>query len=73
MLELRSIDEQRVFAHGEMSARGRESGMDLRGDIYACFWMRDGKFFRVEDHLTREGALKALGVPTSLSIDEVLP
>src|SRR5436190_20081801 len=30
MLEIRTIDAQRVLAYGEMSAQGRESGMDLK-------------------------------------------
>jgi hypothetical protein len=34
----------------------------LEGDLYHCFWLRHGRFIRVEDHLTAKGALHALGL-----------
>jgi hypothetical protein len=37
-------------------------GMGLEGDTYHCFWVRHGRFTRVEDHLTLKGALHALGL-----------
>jgi hypothetical protein len=45
-----------------MRAEGRTSGLALEGDLYKCFWLRNGRFFRVEDHLTLAGALHALGL-----------
>ena len=27
-----------------------------------CVWLRHGRFFRCEDHLTLKGALRALGL-----------
>jgi hypothetical protein len=34
----------------------------LEGELYHCFWLRHGRFIRVEDHLTAKGALHALGL-----------
>jgi hypothetical protein len=36
--------------------------MKLEGAVYHCMWLRHGRFFRVEDHLTLSGALHALGL-----------
>ena len=36
--------------------------MKLEGDLYQCLWLRHGRLFRVEDHLTLSGALHALGL-----------
>jgi len=41
------------------SMSGRGSGLNLEGDLYQCFWLRHGRFFRVE---TLSGALHALGL-----------
>jgi hypothetical protein len=43
-----------------MLAEGRGSGMKLEGDLYICMWLRHGRVFRQEDHLTLGGALHAL-------------
>ena len=32
------------------------------GDIYYCMWLRHGRCFREEHHLTIKGALHALGL-----------
>jgi hypothetical protein len=34
----------------------------LEGDLYQAYWLRHGRFIRVEDHLTAKGALHALGL-----------
>jgi len=60
--ELFSVGEDRVLAWMTLSAEGRGSAIALSGDLYTCYWMRHGRFFRVEDHLTMSGALHALGV-----------
>jgi hypothetical protein len=36
--------------------------MEIEGDVYECAWLRHGRFFRMEDHLTLGGALRALGL-----------
>jgi SnoaL-like domain len=60
--DARAIGDDRVLVHGEIRAEGRASGVALEGDIYHCFWVRHGRFIRVEDHLTVKGALRALGL-----------
>jgi ketosteroid isomerase-like protein len=52
----------RFLARVTLRVEGRDSGMKLEGDLYHCFWLRDGRFFRVEDHMTLRGALDALGL-----------
>jgi hypothetical protein len=61
--EAHAVGDDRVFLHGYIRAEGRESGVALEGDLYQCFWLRHGKLFRQEDHLTKKGALHALGLP----------
>jgi hypothetical protein len=46
-------------AYGQRAARVVST---LEGDLYSCFWLRNGRFLRVEGHLTLAGALHALGV-----------
>ena len=60
--EARPVGDDRVFLHGYIRAEGRESGVALEGDIYQCFWLRHGRLFRQEDHPTKKGALRALGL-----------
>jgi hypothetical protein len=60
--DVRGIGDDRVLVHGRISAEGTASGVALEGDIYHCFWLRHGRFIRVEDHLTAKGALHALGL-----------
>ena len=51
----------RVLACVNLQAAGRGSGLELQGDVFICFWLRHGRVFREEDHLTLAGALNALG------------
>jgi hypothetical protein len=60
--EARAIGDDRVLVHGLIRAEGRTSGMTLEGEVYSCFWLRNGRFFRVEGHLTLAHALRALGL-----------
>jgi ketosteroid isomerase-like protein len=60
--ELIPIADDRVLADVSLRAEGRGSGINLEGDVYWCFWLRQGRFFHVEDHLTLSGALHALGL-----------
>ena len=57
-----AIGDDRVLVRGRISAEGTASGVALEGDLYHCFWLRHGRFIRVEDHLTTKGALHALGL-----------
>ena len=60
--EVQPVGDDRVLLHGYVRAEGRESGAALEGDLYQCFWLRNGRLFRQEDHLTKKGALRALGL-----------
>lgn len=62
VLDVKQVADDRVYAHGRIRAEGRASGMSLDGEIYHCFWLRQGRFIRVEDHLTANGAVRALGL-----------
>jgi ketosteroid isomerase-like protein len=60
--ELIEVADDRVLACAMVRAEGRGSGLSLEGDLYFCAWLRHGRLFRVEDHLTLPGALRALGL-----------
>jgi hypothetical protein len=60
--EVIEVGDDRVLVCENLRAEGRGSGVKLEGDLYQCFWLRHGRFFRVEDHLTLSGALHALGL-----------
>jgi hypothetical protein len=45
-----------------MRVEGHASGMTLEGEVYSCFWLRNGRFFRAEGHVTFARALRALGL-----------
>jgi hypothetical protein len=60
--DLIEVGDDRVLVCATLRAEGRGSGMKLEGDLYHCLWLRHGRFFRVEDHLTLRGALHALGL-----------
>jgi hypothetical protein len=59
--QLVDAGDDRVLVCGRVNAEGKESGLILEGDLYYCIWLRHGRFFRLEDHLTMKGALHALG------------
>jgi hypothetical protein len=54
--------DDRGLACVRLRSEGRGSGITLGGEIYYCYWLRHGRFFRVEDHLTLSGALHAVGL-----------
>jgi hypothetical protein len=60
--KLIAVGDDRVLAQTIVHAEGRESGVGLDGDLYHCAWLRQGRIFRWEDHLTAIGALRALGL-----------
>ena len=59
---VRPVGDDRVLLHGHVRAEGRTSGVTLEADLYQCFWLRHGRFIRVEDHLSEEGAIHAVGL-----------
>jgi ketosteroid isomerase-like protein len=60
--EVIEVGDDRVLVSTNLRAEGQESGVRLEGDLYQCYWLRHGRFFRVVDHLTLRGALHALGL-----------
>ena len=59
--EVVDVGGDRVLGRTNLRAEGIGSGVELAGDVYHCYWLRHGRFFRVEDHLTVKGALRAFG------------
>jgi hypothetical protein len=57
-----AVGDDRVLVRLGLMAEGKESGLSLEGDMFHCFWLRHGRIFRQEDHLTLPGALRALGL-----------
>ena len=51
-----------VLAHLRLAGAGRGSGLTIKGDLFACYWLRGGRTFRHDDHLTEAGARRALGL-----------
>jgi hypothetical protein len=60
--ELIEVGDDRVLVCASLRGEGRGSGVKLEGDLYQCVWLRHGRLFRIEDHLTVSGALHALGL-----------
>ena len=60
--QLVEVGDDRVLVCGRVHAEGQGSGLIFEGDLYYCIWLRHGRFFRLEDHLTMKGALHALGL-----------
>ena len=56
------VRDDRVLVRASLVAEGRGSGLNLQGELFHCFWLRHGRIFRAEDHLTLPGALRALGL-----------
>jgi ketosteroid isomerase-like protein len=59
--DLTEVGDDRILVRAALQSEGRGSGLNLEGNLYYCFWLRHGRFFRVEDHLTLAGALHAFG------------
>ncbi len=62
IVDVVAVGDDRVLAHLHMAGAGRGSGVTIAGDLYACYWLRAGRIFRHDDHLTEEGARRALGM-----------
>src|SRR3954452_8163447 len=62
VVEITGVSDDRVLVHANMKTEGRGTHLGLEGDIYFCAWLRHGRFYRWEDHLTEAGALHALGI-----------
>jgi ketosteroid isomerase-like protein len=60
--DLIEIGDERVLFRGTLRTEGRGSGVEQEGRLHQCFWLRNGRIFRQEDHLTLRGALHAFGL-----------
>ena len=56
------VCDDRVLVRGWLSFEGKTSGVKMEGEVFHCYWLRRGRVFRQEDHLTLAGALRALGL-----------
>jgi hypothetical protein len=56
------VGDERVLLRGTLHTEGHGSGMELEGELHQCFWLRHGRVFRQEDHLSLRGALHAFGL-----------
>jgi SnoaL-like domain len=56
------VGDDRVLLCVMMNAEGLASTIELSGEVYHCCWLQDGHIVRLEDHLTLNGALRALGL-----------
>ena len=62
LIDISPVGDDRVLVRAHLETKGRVSGLALEGDLYYCLWLRHGRCFRQEDHLTQEGARRALGL-----------
>jgi ketosteroid isomerase-like protein len=54
------VDGDRVLVPMRQRARGKGSGLEVRGRFYQLFTLREGKVFRFEEYSEEADALKAL-------------
>lgn len=59
---IKPIGDDRVFMSVRLAWEWKASGLSLDGELFHCFWIRHGRVFRQEDHVTLPGALRALGL-----------
>ncbi len=62
LVSLEPLPPERVLAHTRVRAKGRASGVELDAEMFHCVWLREGRFFRMEVHMTERGARRALGL-----------
>ena len=61
-LAIEPIADDRVWMRARFVASGRGSGLEMDGVVHFCLWLRNGRIFRQEDHLTEAGARRGLGL-----------
>lgn len=62
VLGIEVIGDDRALMRVRFLGSGRGSGLQLDGVVHFCYWLRGGRIFRQEDHLTEEGARRGLGL-----------
>ncbi len=60
--EARELEDGTVLLVADHHARGRASGVEVRGTVIWVYRLRGGKITRVEGFASREQALEAAGV-----------
>jgi ketosteroid isomerase-like protein len=60
--ELIEVEDDRVLARSVLHVEGGESGIAMDSDLFQAYWLRDGRIFRMSDHVTLSGARKVLGL-----------
>ncbi len=60
--EARELENGAVLVVADHQARGRASGVDVRGTVIWVYRLRGGKITRVEGFASREQALEAAGL-----------
>jgi ketosteroid isomerase-like protein len=60
--EIRDVGDDRVVLLGRISWRGAASGIETESPFAMVVTIREGKMFRSLDYLSREDALKAVGL-----------
>jgi ketosteroid isomerase-like protein len=60
--EARELENGAVLVVADHEARGRASGVDVRGTVIWVYWLHRGKITRVEGFVSREQALEAAGL-----------
>jgi hypothetical protein len=62
-IEVVAVDDVRVFVHVSVKAQAHDNlAPPVEGDLYHCAWLRNGRILRWEDHLSKAGALRGLGL-----------
>jgi len=62
LLDVRPIDDERVFLSAHVSGRGRKSGAPAEMDIWDIWTLRAGMIFRRQTFYDRSEALEAAGL-----------
>jgi len=60
--EARELENGAILVVADHQARGRASGVDVRGTVIWVYRLRRGKITRVEGFVSREQALEAAGL-----------
>ena len=60
--EFRPLDDERVLVLSHRRARGKQSGLTIRGDGAELFHLRDGKVTKLVRYLDRSEAFDSLGI-----------
>ena len=61
-IEFRDLGDGRVLVFGHVTARGRESGVEVDSPMGWVFTVRGGKSVKAEGYLSRDRALEAAGL-----------